>query len=47
VVTLENDITCTLAANVRAPGGMAIGKDATLTYATANNGNTCSAISVR
>ena len=47
MVTLENNTTCMLAANVAAPAGIAVGKDATVTYARADNTNTCSAITVR
>jgi hypothetical protein len=46
-VTLDNNTSCTLAANVAAPADIAVGKGATLSYTTANNANTCNAISVR
>jgi hypothetical protein len=47
VVTLDNNTTCTLAAGTTAPAGIAVGKNATLTYATVNGANMCSAIKVK
>ena len=47
VVTLEDNTACTLAANVAVPATLAAGKDVTLTYTTANNVNTCSAVAVK
>jgi ferric-dicitrate binding protein FerR (iron transport regulator) len=47
VVTLEDGTACTLAANVAVPATLAVGKDVTLTYTTANNVNTCSAVAVK
>jgi Cu/Ag efflux protein CusF len=46
VVTLENNTACTLGANVAATG-IAAGKEVTLTYTSANNVNTCSAVAVK
>ncbi|MSO71231.1 MAG: hypothetical protein EXQ88_04365 [Alphaproteobacteria bacterium] len=45
VVTLEDGTSCTLSA--AAPATLAVGKDVTLTYTTANNVNTCSAVAVK
>lgn len=47
MVTLDNNTACTLGANVAAPAGIAVGKDATLTYTTANGANTCSAVTIK
>ena len=45
VVTLEDNTACTIAANVNVVN-LAIGKEVTLPYTAAANGNTCSAVTV-
>ena len=46
VVTLEDNTACTVAAAVNV-ANVAVGKEVTLTYTTANNVNTCSAVVVK
>jgi hypothetical protein len=46
VVTLEDNTACTIAPAVNV-ATVAVGKEVTLTYTTANNVNTCSAVVVK